>query len=270
MTDTELSQNAGDETQLLQPIKEYKVPTVPLNLPKGGFGGYRAEPVEELVAQLRRQLDNEKQRVLQLKKENYALSTEKGRLNQRITALTDENKTLKYAAENPYERIGVDMQDMVNSAKNERKNMLDQAREQAEEILAEANGQKKTIVETAHKEAAAAIAESVARKQRIDHDADQRIGESKDKAERVIAEASAKADAILSEAKEKAETLDADSKARCEAADRRESEVAATVTQAHRMLAEAASRLVQPAPMIVTIHGKTETDDDEETVEDEQ
>lgn len=84
----------------------------------------------------RRTLDQAE--IIRLKRENHARQTENGELNQRLTMLREQNKKLEYQASNPYEHIGVDMQNMVNGAKAERKAILDKAETEARTILGKA------------------------------------------------------------------------------------------------------------------------------------
>lgn len=131
MTDTEGTEarrSDGEETQFIQPIRDYgRAETKPLDLPRATIGGYRADAVERRVAELERRRTLDQAEIIRLKRENHARQTENGELNQRLTMLREQNKKLEYQASNPYEHIGVDMQNMVNGAKAERKAILDKA-----------------------------------------------------------------------------------------------------------------------------------------------
>lgn len=56
MTDTEGTEarrSDGEETQFIQPIRDYgRAETKPLDLPRATIGGYRADAVERRVAEL--------------------------------------------------------------------------------------------------------------------------------------------------------------------------------------------------------------------------
>ena len=58
MTDTEVTEarrSDGEETQFIQPIRDYgRAETKPLDLPRATIGGYRADAVERRVAELER------------------------------------------------------------------------------------------------------------------------------------------------------------------------------------------------------------------------
>ena len=120
MTDTEGTEarrSDGEETQFIQPIRDYgRAETKPLGLPRATIGGYRADAVERRVAELERRRTLDQAEIIRLKRENHARQTENGELNQRLTMLREQNKKLEYQASNPYEHIGVDMQNMVNGA----------------------------------------------------------------------------------------------------------------------------------------------------------
>ena len=92
--------------------------------------------VERRVAELERRRTLDQAEIIRLKRENHGRQTENGELNQRLTMLQEQNKKLEYQASNPYEHIGVDMQNMVNGAKAERKAILDKAETEAKTILA--------------------------------------------------------------------------------------------------------------------------------------
>lgn len=142
MTDTEGTEarrSDGEETQFIQPIRDYgRAETKPLDLPRATIGGYRADAVERRVAELERRRTLDQAEIIRLKRENHARQTENGELNQRLTMLREQNKKLEYQASNPYEHIGVDMQNMVNGAKAERKAILDKAETEARTILGKA------------------------------------------------------------------------------------------------------------------------------------
>lgn len=241
MTDTEGTEarrSDGEETQFIQPIRDYgRAETKPLDLPRATIGGYRADAVERRVAELERRRTLDQAEIIRLKRENHARQTENGELNQRLTMLREQNKKLEYQASNPYEHIGVDMQNMVNGAKAERKAILGKARAKAETLTAEAK-----------KKADEQIEQATRRKQGIDQEADRRIGESREQAQQLLSDANTEADRILKTAEEKAARLDAEAKARIADADRREHEAAHTVDQARRLLADAAARLARPMP----------------------
>lgn len=241
MTDTEGAEarrSDGEETQFIQPIRDYgRAETKPLDLPRATIGGYRADAVERRVAELERRRTLDQAEIIRLKRENHARQTENGELNQRLTMLREQNKKLEYQASNPYEHIGVDMQNMVNGAKAERKAILDKAHAKAEAMTGEAK-----------KKADEQIEQATRRKQGIDQEADRRIGESREQAQKLLSDANTEADRILKTAEEKAAGIDAEAKARTADADRREREAARTVDQARRLLADAAARLARPVP----------------------
>lgn len=241
MTDTEGAEarrSDGEETQFIQPIRDYgRAETKPLDLPRATIGGYRADAVERRVAELERRRTLDQAEIIRLKRENHARQTENGELNQRLTMLREQNKKLEYQASNPYEHIGVDMQNMVNGAKAERKAILDKAHAKAEAMTGEAK-----------KKADEQIEQATRRKQGIDQEADRRIGESREQAQKLLSDANTEADRILRTAEEKAAGIDAEAKARIADADRREREAARTVDQARRLLADAAARLARPVP----------------------
>ncbi len=116
MTDTEGTEarpSDGEETQFIQPIRDYgRAKTKPLDLPRATIGGYRADAVERRVAELKRRRTLDQAEIIRLKRENHARQTGNGELNQRLTMLREHNKKLEYQASNPYEHIGVDMQNM--------------------------------------------------------------------------------------------------------------------------------------------------------------
>ncbi len=208
MTDTEGTEarrSDGEETQFIQPIRDYgRAETKPLDLPRATIGGYRADAVERRVAELERRRTLDQAEIIRLKRENHARQTENGELNQRLTMLREQNKKLEYQASNPYEH--------------------------------------------AKKKADEQIEQATRRKQGIDQEADRRIGESRERAQKLLSDANTEADRILRTAEEKAAGIDAEAKARIADADRREHEAAHTVDQARRLLADAAARLARPMP----------------------
>lgn len=252
MTDTEGTEarpSDGEETQFIQPIRDYgRAETKPLDLPRATIGGYRADAVERRVAELERHRTLDQAEIIRLKRENHARQTENGELNQRLTMLQEQNKKLEYQASNPYEHIGVDMQNMVNGAKAERKAILDKAETEARTILGKARAKAETLTAEAKKKADEQIEQATRRKQGIDQEADRRIGESREQAQKLLSDANTEADRILKTAEEKAAGIDAEAKARVADADRREREAAHTVDQARRLLADAAARLARPVP----------------------
>ena len=252
MTDTEGTEarrSDGEETQFIQPIRDYgRAETKPLDLPRATIGGYRADAVERRVAELERRRTLDQAEIIRLKRENHARQTENGELNQRLTMLREQNKKLEYQASNPYEHIGVDMQNMVNGAKAERKAILDKAETEARTILGKARAEAETLTAEAKKKADEQIEQATRRKQGIDQEADRRIGESREQAQKLLSDANTEADRILRTAEEKAAGIDAEAKARIADADRREHEAAHTVDQARRLLADAAARLARPMP----------------------
>lgn len=243
MTDTEGTEarrSDGEETQFIQPIRDYgRAETKPLDLPRATIGGYRADAVERRVAELERRRTPDQAEIIRLKRENHARQTENGELNQRLTMLREQNKKLEYQASNPYEHIGVDMQNMVNGAK---------AETEARTILGKARAKAETLTAEAKKKADEQIEQATRRKQGIDQEADRRIGESREQAQQLLSDANTEADRILKTAEEKAARLDAEAKARVADADRREHEAARTVDQARRLLDDAAARLARPMP----------------------
>ena len=248
MTDTEGTEarrSDGEETQFIQPIRDYgRAETKPLDLPRATIGGYRADAVERRVAELERRRTLDQAEIIRLKRENHARQTENGELNQRLTMLREQNKKLEYQASNPYEHIGVDMQNMVNGAKAERKAILDKAETEARTILGKARAKAETLTAEAKKKADEQIEQATRRKQGIDQEADRRIGESREQAQKLLSDA----DKLLKAAEAKAARLDAETKTRVADADRREHEAAHTVDQARRLLADAAARLARPMP----------------------
>lgn len=230
MTDTEGTEarpSDGEETQFIQPIRDYgRAEAKPLDLPRATIGGYRADAVERRVAELERRRTLDQAEIIRLKRENHGRQTENGELNQRLTMLQEQNKKLEYQASNPYEHIGVDMQNMVNGAKAERKAILDKAETEARAILGKARAKAETLTAEAKKKADEQIEQATRRKQGIDQEADK----------------------ILKAAEAKAARLDAETKTRVADADRREREAARTVDQARRLLADAAARLARPVP----------------------
>lgn len=241
MTDTEGTEarrSDGEETQFIQPIRDYgRAEAKPLDLPRATIGGYRADAVERRVAELERRRTLDQAEIIRLKRENHGRQTENGELNQRLTMLQEQNKKLEYQASNPYEHIGVDMQNMVNGAKAERKAILDKAHAKAEAMTGEAK-----------KKADEQVEQATRCKQEIDQEADRRIGESRELAQKLLSDANTEADKILKAAEAKAARLDAETKTRVADADRREREAARTVDQARRLLADAAARLARPVP----------------------
>ena len=105
MTDTEGTEarrSDGEETQFIQPIRDYgRAETKPLDLPRATIGGYRADAVERRVAELERRRTLDQAEIIRLKRENHARQTENGELNQRLTMLREQNKKLEYQASNP-------------------------------------------------------------------------------------------------------------------------------------------------------------------------
>ena len=172
MTDTEGTEarrSDGEETQFIQPIRDYgRAETKPLDLPRATIGGYRADAVERRVAELERRRTLDQAEIIRLKRENHARQTENGELNQRLTMLREQNKKLEYQASNPYEHIGVDMQNMVNGAKAERKAILDKAETEARTILGKARAKAETLTAEAKKKADEQIEQATRRKQGID------------------------------------------------------------------------------------------------------
>lgn len=241
MTDTEGTEarpSDGEETQFIQPIRDYGAPRRNRSTcPAPRSGGYRADAVERRVAELERHRTLDQAEIIRLKRENHARQTENGELNQRLTMLQEQNKKLEYQASNPYEHIGVDMQNMVNGAKAERKAILDKAETEARTILGKARAKAETLTAEAKKKADEQIEQATRRKQGIDQEADRRIGESREQAQQLLSDANTEADRILKTAEEKAARLDAEAKARIADADRREHEAAHTVDQARRLLA---------------------------------
>lgn len=252
MTDTEGTEarpSDGEETQFIQPIRDYgRAEAKPLDLPRATIGGYRADAVERRVAELERRRTLDQAEIIRLKRENHARQTENGELNQRLTMLREQNKKLEYQASNPYEHIGVDMQNMVNGAKAERKAILDKAETEARTILGKAHAKAEAMTGEAKKKADEQVEQATRCKQEIDQEADRRIGESREQAQKLLSDANTEADRILRTAEEKAAGIDAEAKARIADADRREHEAAHTVDQARRLLADAAARLARPMP----------------------
>ncbi|WP_373120106.1 hypothetical protein [Bifidobacterium longum] len=252
MTDTEGTEarpSDGEETQFIQPIRDYgRAEAKPLDLPRATIGGYRADAVERRVAELERRRTLDQAEIIRLKRENHGRQTENGELNQRLTMLQEQNKKLEYQASNPYEHIGVDMQNMVNGAKAERKAILDKAETEAKTILGKAHAKAEAMTGEAKKKADEQVEQATRCKQEIDQEADRRIGESRERAQKLLSDANTEADKILKAAEAKAARLDAETKARTADADRREREAARTVDQARRLLADAAARLARPVP----------------------
>lgn len=155
MTDTEGTEarpSDGEETQFIQPIRDYgRAEAKPLDLPRATIGGYRADAVERRVAELERRRTLDQAEIIRLKRENHGRQTENGELNQRLTMLQEQNKKLEYQASNPYEHIGVDMQNMVNGAKAERKAILDKAETEAKTILGKAHAKAEAMTGEAKK-----------------------------------------------------------------------------------------------------------------------
>ena len=172
MTDTEGTEarrSDGEETQFLPPIRDYgRAETKPLDLPRATIGGYRADAGERRVAELERRRTLDQAEIIRLKRENHARQTENGELNQRLPMLREQNKKLEYQASNPYEHIGVDMQNMVNGAKAERKAILDKAETEARTILGKARAKAETLTAEAKKKADEQIEQATRRKQGID------------------------------------------------------------------------------------------------------
>lgn len=185
MTDTEGAETRrsdGEETQFIQPIRDYgRAEAKPLDLPRATIGGYRADAVERRVAELERRRTLDQAEIIRLKRENHGRQTENGELNQRLTMLQEQNKKLEYQASNPYEHIGVDMQNMVNGAKAERKAILDKAHAKAEAMTGEAK-----------KKADEQVEQATRCKQEIDQEADRRIGESRELAQKLLSDANAR------------------------------------------------------------------------------
>ena len=204
--------------------------------------------MERRVAELERRRTLDQAEIIRLKRENHARQTENGELNQRLTMLREQNKKLEYQASNPYERIGVDMQNMVNGAKAERKALLDKAETEAGTILGKARAKAEALTAEAKKKADEQIEQATRRKRGIDQEADRRIGESRGQAQQLLSDANTEADRILKTAEEKAAGIDTKAKARIADADRREHEAAHTVDQARRLLADAAAGLARPMP----------------------
>lgn len=252
MTDTEGAETRrsdGEETQFIQPIRDYgRAEAKPLDLPRATIGGYRADAVERRVAELERRRTLDQAEIIRLKRENHGRQTENGELNQRLTMLREQNKKLEYQASNPYEHIGVDMQNMVNGAKAERKAILDKAETEARTILGKAHAKAEAMTGEAKKKADEQVEQATRCKQGIDQEADRRIGESRERAQKLLSDANTEADKILKAAEAKAARLDAETKTRVADADRREREAARTVDQARRLLADAAARLARPVP----------------------
>lgn len=252
MTDTEGAETRrsdGEETQFIHPIRDYgRAEAKPLDLPRATIGGYRADAVERRVAELERRRTLDQAEIIRLKRENHGRQTENGELNQRLTMLQEQNKKLEYQASNPYEHIGVDMQNMVNGAKAERKALLDKAETEAKTILGKAHAKAEAMTGEAKKKADEQVEQATRCKQEIDQEADRRIGESRERAQKLLSDANTEADKILKAAEAKAARLDAETKTRVADADRREREAARTVDQARRLLADAAARLARPVP----------------------
>ena len=164
MTDTEGTEarrSDGEETQFIQPIRDYgRAETKPLDLPRATIGGYRADAVERRVAELERRRTLDQAEIIRLKRENHARQTENGELNQRLTMLREQNKKLEYQASNPYEHIGVDMQNMVNGAKAERKAILDKAETEARTMLGKARAKAETLTAEEKRSLYQGVAES--------------------------------------------------------------------------------------------------------------
>ena len=183
MTDTEGAETRrsdGEETQFIQPIRDYgRAEAKPLDLPRATIGGYRADAVERRVAELERRRTLDQAEIIRLKRENHGRQTENGELNQRLTMLQEQNKKLEYQASNPYEHIGVDMQNMVNGAKAERKAILDKAETEAKTILGKAHAKAEAMTAEAKKKADELFEQATRRKQEFDLEADRRIGESR-------------------------------------------------------------------------------------------
>ena len=251
-TDTEGAETRrsdGEETQFIHPIRAYgRAEAKPLDQPRATIGGYRADAVERRVAELERRRTLDQAEIIRLKRENHGRQTENGELNQRLTMLQEQNKKLEYQASNPYEHIGVDMQNMVNGAKAERKAILDKAETEAKTILGKAHAKAEAMTGEAKKKADEQVEQATRCKQEIDQEADRRIGESRERAQKLLSDANTEADKILKAAEAKAARLDAETKTRVADADRREREAARTVDQARRLLADAAARRARPVP----------------------
>lgn len=197
---------SADATQLMRPLTGINNPVQakPLDLPKASFGGYQPRAVEETVAELQYKVGALMRDREELNRVIAAKQTENGRLNQRITDLTDENKRLHHAADNPVEALGKAGQELINAAKGQADDIRAKVRAEAEEHVKASREQAEQIIAQAEQNAAATVQQALARRKQIDTEADARIGASHEQAERIIAQAKQAAAGMNEDAKNRA------------------------------------------------------------------
>lgn len=253
----------GEETRLMQPVGyERPVDVKPLDLPKNAFGGYKTEPVEKYVAELKDGLKRERDENLALKRAAYEQDQHKRELNQRITVLSDENKKLRYAAEHPYEKIGTDLQSIVDGANAQRDETLRKAEKDAKSIIGKANEQAAAIIENARKNADSQTNQAMERKRELERQADARVEAARTEADKLKADADSQAAAIIENARGQAARLDEDSKNRMAMAAQREIEANQNVNRARAVLTDALTRIAgaDNTPRLPVVNAKSQGD----------
>lgn len=144
MTDTEGTEarrSDGEETQFIQPIRDYgRAETKPLDLPRATIGGYRADAVERRVAELerRRTLDQATRRKQGIDQEADRRIGESREQAQKLLsdANTEADKILK-AAEAKAARLDAETKTRVADA-DRREREAARTVDQARRLLADA------------------------------------------------------------------------------------------------------------------------------------
>lgn len=215
--------SSGNATQLIQ--VDAPARPQPLDLPKSSFGGYQPEATERLVAELQYRLSAAARNLEELNRAITVKQTENGRLNQRVADLTDENKRLKHAAENPVEALGQAGQALINAAKGQAADIRAKVRAEAEQQVKDSRLKADDIIRTAEKGAADTVTQARQRVDELDRQAQARVDQANKDAQHVVAEA-----------RDTARQLDAQSKQRAEQAQTMETRAKNAVVEAKATL----------------------------------
>ena len=197
MTDTEGTEarrSDGEETQFIQPIRDYgRAETKPLDLPRATIGGYRADAVERRVAELERRRTLDQAEIIRLKRENHARQTENGETEARaiIGKARAKAETLTAEAKKKADEQIEQATRRKQGIDQEADRRIGESREQAQKLLSDANTEADRILKTAEEKAAGIDAEAKARiadADRREHEAAHTV----DQARRLLADAAAR------------------------------------------------------------------------------
>lgn len=180
MTDTEGTEarrSDGEETQFIQPIRDYgRAETKPLDLPRATIGGYRADAVERRVAEL------ERRRTLDQAETEARTILGKARAKAETLTAEAKKKADEQVEQATRRKQGIDQ---------EADRRIGESRERAQKLLSDANTEADRILRTAEEKAAGIDAEAKARiadADRREHEAARTV----DQARRLLADAAAR------------------------------------------------------------------------------